>query len=129
MQLEALELGNDVPVVLPTGPDIAACRQALRSMPERIDWSGCEVGGAGLDVIKIISKELSASCAALRSLVQKLGDPQVGFAIWDSRGICGTDDKDLQRRLIILLGTAIGHPFGAFKKHGFWKPIGVNTEI
>jgi hypothetical protein len=128
MRANALQGNDGVTVIAPNASEASACLKAVSDISQ-LDWSKCEIEEAEQASLRRASQGLDAACPALGALRRRLLDPDIGFAVWDARAIIEARDEDWHRHLLVILGAAMGEPFGAFKRHGFWKSIGVNTSI
>jgi TfdA family taurine catabolism dioxygenase TauD len=118
---------NDV-VIVPTTEEFVTLSAAL-SVLDNPDWSNCGISDEKVRQVNAALRSLSSALPSLSLLQRRLHDPLSGFAVWDMAAVADTTDEQLKRRLLVLVAGSLGQPFGAFEKHGFWKSIGVRTDV
>jgi hypothetical protein len=115
-------------VCRPSASELNAYSEALSGLAS-IDWKECQISSDELAKMRSATNKLMATAPALAHLRDRVMSPSIGFAVWDMSEAAEAEDEEWHRRLLVLLASTLGEPFGAFKKHGFWKSIGVNVAI
>lgn len=105
---------------------IAELKLISKHLPD-VDWSDPNLPSNVINALRQeqledtseLAELLNEACRAYREngvCVISLGDQ-----------VSNLDEDDLKKRLVYLL-SALGQPFGAFQKKGFWQTLGVNHQ-
>lgn len=116
---------DGVVVIAPLASEVATLSSCLGSS-DVFDWQACALKPTVLNRIKAALRTVRSTCPSIDRFVSAIRDPHAGAAVWDMHEVA---DNEQHRRLLVVVATALGIPFGAFERWGFWKGIGVNPKI